>query len=161
VQNRLGFAPPRPLKSAGKSEILKSLQSRSLTATDLCGLLHLHHWHQAGTDCSHESGGQQPPLHVVWTMEFLGRHATKAEKHEASSKEQDLQQGGLLVAVHCLTCPKTETGAHIGQIASEVSGANGQGQATSGDAVLDALGEGNKSKHSEVLSLPAPPCSLQ
>ena len=49
-----------------------------------------------------------------------------------------LQQGGWVVAVHGLTCPKTQAGAHVGQIAGEVSGANGQGQATSGDAILDA-----------------------
>mmetsp|Transcript_42191 Transcript_42191/g.91579 ORF Transcript_42191/g.91579 Transcript_42191/m.91579 type:complete len:289 (-) Transcript_42191:25-891(-) len=74
-------------------------------------------------------------------MQLLGRHATEAEEQNARGEEHGLQE---LLAHDAIAYAPAQQGANVGQVACEVSGADGQGLAPSRDAVHDSLREGKE-----------------
>ena len=91
---------------------------------------------------SHDDGRDQRSLSAVDGVAEVGRHATEAEEEDAGAEEQNLQEGGWISAVCLRTRPQSNADAEVGEVAGEVRGADRQGAASSGDAVLDALREG-------------------
>ena len=91
---------------------------------------------------SHDDGRDQRCLCAVDGVAEVGCHAAEAEEEDAGAKEQNLQQGGRFSAACLRTGPQANADAEVCEVAGEVRGADGQGAAPSGDAVLDALREG-------------------
>ena len=91
---------------------------------------------------SHDDGGDQRCLCAIDRVTEVGCHTTKAEEEDAGAEEQNLQEGGRLSAVGLGTGPQTNADTEVGEVTREVRRADGQGAASSGDAILDALREG-------------------
>ena len=90
---------------------------------------------------SHDGGGDQRCLTAIAPVAEVGRHAAEAEEEDAGAEEQNLEQGGRISTVCLRTGPQANADAEVSEVAGEVRGADGQGAASSGDAVLDALRE--------------------
>ena len=83
---------------------------------------------------------------VLWDLggqTYLALWILWIEQLQAS---QILAHPGLqeLLTCHTITGAPTEQGANVRQVAGEMGGANGQGLASSGNAVLDPLREGKE-----------------
>ena len=131
--------------------------------------LALGHRDQATRDSGHQGSCDEGCLHAERFVQLLGSHAAEAEEKDARRKEHGLAQKrhvvwiwvvgeffgqtylqylvndppGLqeLLTGHTITNAPAEQGANVRQVAREMGGADGQGLASSGDAVLDTLRE--------------------
>mmetsp|Transcript_21999 Transcript_21999/g.52181 ORF Transcript_21999/g.52181 Transcript_21999/m.52181 type:complete len:297 (-) Transcript_21999:165-1055(-) len=132
------------IKCIGKSRSRTVYNSKHEGKSCLLSLGRLRDGDHAAGHGRHDGGWDQGRLHAVGAVGLLGRNASKAEEEDASSKEQHLQQSRRRLTPRHGTCPQSQAGAHIREVAREVRGADGNRGAPSGDAVLDALGEGEE-----------------
>mmetsp|Transcript_22000 Transcript_22000/g.52185 ORF Transcript_22000/g.52185 Transcript_22000/m.52185 type:complete len:296 (-) Transcript_22000:165-1052(-) len=132
------------IKCIGKSRSRTVYNSKHEGKSCLLSLGRLRDGDHAAGHGRHDGGWDQGRLHAVGAVGLLGRNASKAEEEDASSKEQHLQQSRRRLTPRHGTCPQSQAGAHIREVAREVRGADGNRGAPSGDAVLDALGEGKE-----------------
>ena len=129
------------IKCIGKSRSRTVYNSKHEGKSCLLSLGRLRDGDHATGHGRHDGGWDQGRLHAVGAVGLLGRNASKAEEEDASSKEQHLQQSRRRLTPRHGTCPQSQAGAHIREVAREVRGADGNRGAPSGDAVLDALRE--------------------
>ena len=123
-------------------EIAKSPRRMSTAADSGSLWAWLHDRDETTSHRRCDGGRDQCCLRAPGLVGLHGCHTAKSEEEDASSKEEDLEQGRRLSAICLCAGPQTQANAKVRQVAGEVRGAHGKGAALSRDPVLDALGEG-------------------